>query len=99
MITLLTPIDLISFREILKILIIKYNFFKQSKIIVGKYEIDSNQKIIFKNNIKAKLTEKELQLILALNKKKGIEKSLLLKKLVNESTISIEIYCGETSRR
>ena len=94
--TLLTPIDLLSFREILKILIIKYNFFKQSKIIIGNYEIDSNQKIIFKNNIKAKLTEKELQLILALNKKKGIEKSLLLKKIWKYNT-DLESHAFETN--
>jgi len=81
--TLLTPIDLLSFKEILKILIIKYNFFKQSKIIIGYYEIDSNQKLIFRNNTKAKLTEKELQLILALHKKNGIHKSQLLKKTLD----------------
>ena len=94
--TLLTPIDLLSFKEILKILIIKYNFFKQSKIIIGDYEIDSNQKIIFKNNTKAKLTEKELQLILALHKKNGIQKSLLLKKIWNYNT-DLESHAFETN--
>jgi len=94
--TLLTPIDLLSFKEILKILIIKHNFFKQSKIIIGNYEIDSNQKIIFRNNIKAKLTEKELQLILALHKKNGIQKSLLLKKIWNYNT-DLESHAFETN--
>jgi len=94
--TLLTPIDLLSFKEILKILIIKYNFFKQSKIIIGNYEIDSNQKIIFRKNTKAKLTEKELQLILALHKKNGIQKSLLLKKIWNYNT-DLESHAFETN--
>ena len=94
--TLLTPIDLLSFKEILKILIIKYNFFKQSKIIIGSYEIDSNQKIIFRNNTKAKLTEKELKLILALHKKNGIQKSLLLKKIWNYNT-DLESHAFETN--
>jgi DNA-binding response OmpR family regulator len=94
--TLLTPIDLLSFKEILKILIIKYNFFKQSKIIIGDYEIDSNQKIIFRNNTKAKLTEKELQLILALHKKNGIQKSLLLKNIWNYNT-DLESHAFETN--
>jgi len=94
--TLLTPIDLLSFKEILKILIIKYNFFKQSKIIIGYYEIDSNQKLIFRNNTKATLTEKELQLILALHKKNGIQKSLLLKKIWNYNT-DLESHAFETN--
>jgi DNA-binding response OmpR family regulator len=94
--TLLAPIDLLSFKEILKILIIKYNFFKQSKIIIGNYEIDSNQKIIFKNNTKAKLTEKELQLILALHKKNGTKKSLLLKEIWNHNT-HLESHVFETN--
>ena len=36
------PIEILSFKEILNILIIKYNFFKKSKIIIKDYEIDSN---------------------------------------------------------
>jgi DNA-binding response OmpR family regulator len=93
---LLTPIDLLSFKEILKILTIKYNFFKQSKIIIGKYEIDSNQKIILKNNVKTKLTEKELQLILALHKKNGMQKSTLLKKIWNYNS-DLESHAFETN--
>jgi len=36
------PIEILSFKEILNILITKYNFFKKSKIIIKDYEIDSN---------------------------------------------------------
>ena len=62
--SLLLPIDYLSFKEILKILIIKYKFFKKSKIKIKDYLIDSNQKIISKNNLYTKLTEKELKFIL-----------------------------------
>jgi DNA-binding response OmpR family regulator len=93
---LLVPIDLLTLKEILKILNIKYNFFKQSKIIIGNYEIDSNQKIILKNNIKTKLTEKELQLILALHRKNGMQKSLLLKKIWNYNS-DLESHAFETN--
>jgi DNA-binding response OmpR family regulator len=93
---LLTPIDFLSFKEILKILTIKYNFFKQSKIIIGNYEIDSNQKIISKNNVKTKLTEKELQLILALHKKNGMQKSILLKKIWHYNS-DLESHAFETN--
>ena len=66
---LLVPIEVLSFKEILNILVTKYNFFKKSKIVINDYEIDSNQRIIIKNKTKAKLTEKELELILVLIKK------------------------------
>ena len=94
-ISLFTPIEILSFREILNILITKYNFFKKSKIIINEYEIDSNQRIIKKNKIKAKLTEKELELILILNKNNGLEKSFLLKNIWNRSS-DLESHAFET---
>jgi hypothetical protein len=56
-VSLSMPIEVLSFKEILNILVTKYNFFKKSKIIINDYEIDSNQRVIIKNKIKAKLTE------------------------------------------
>ena len=61
------PIEILSFKEILNILITKYNFFKKSKILIKDYEVDSNERSIAKNKVKVKLTEKELELILTLN--------------------------------
>ncbi len=94
-ISLSTPIEILSFREILNILLTKYNFFKKSKIIINDYEIDSNQRVITKNKIKAKLTEKELELILVLNKNNGLEKSFLLKNIWNRSS-DLESHAFET---
>ena len=94
-ISLLTPIEILSFREILNILLTKYNFFKKSKIIINNYEIDSNQRVIKKNKIKVKLTEKELELILVLNKNNGLEKSFLLKNIWNRSS-DLESHAFET---
>jgi DNA-binding response OmpR family regulator len=94
-ISLLTPIEILSFREILNILLTKYNFFKKSKIIINDYEIDSNQRVIIKNKIKAKLTEKELELILVLNKNNGLEKSFLLKNIWNRNS-DLESHAFET---
>jgi hypothetical protein len=42
------PIEILSFKEILNILMTKYNFFKKSKIIINDYEIDSNERSISK---------------------------------------------------
>jgi len=94
-VALFVPIEILSFREILNILITKYNFFKKSKIIINGYEIDSNQRVIMKNGIKAKLTEKELNLILILEKNKGLKKSFLLKSIWNHS-LDLETHAFET---
>jgi hypothetical protein len=94
-ISLSLPVDILSFKEILNILLTKYNFFKKSKIIINDYEVDSNQRVIIKNKKKVKLTEKELELILTLNKKNGLEKSYLLKKIWNHNS-DLESHAFET---
>jgi DNA-binding response OmpR family regulator len=94
-VALFVPIQLLSFKEILNILISKYHFFKKSKIIINGYEIDSNQRVIIKNGIKAKLTEKELNLILILKKNNGLKKSFLLKSIWNHSS-DLETHAFET---
>ena len=95
-ISLFMPIEILSFREILNILLTKYTFLKKSKIIINDYEIDSNQRVIFKNKISVKLTEKELELILALNKRNGLSKSFLLKNVWNHSS-DLDSHAFETN--
>ena len=94
-VALFLPIEVLSFREILNILITKHNFFKQSKIVINGYEIDSNQRIIIKKGIKAKLTEKELNLILILIKNNGLKKSSLLKSIWKHNS-DLETHAFET---
>ena len=94
-VSLFIPIEILSFREIINILVTKYNFFKKSKIIIKDYEIDSNQRIIMKNGITTKLTEKELDLILALNQNKGLEKSFLIRNVWKRSS-DLESHAFET---
>ena len=89
------PIEILSLKEILNILITKYNFLKKSKIIIKDYEIDSNERSIIKSKIKVKLTEKELELILVLNKKNGLNKSFLLKNIWKHS-IDLDTHAFET---
>lgn len=81
--SLFLPIDIFSLREMIKIIITKHNFFKNSKTIIDVYELDTNQKIISRDGVAVKLTEKELGLILALKSAKGLNKSFLLKKVWN----------------
>ena len=89
------PIEILSLKEILNILITKYNFLKKSKIIIKDYELDSNERSIIKSKIKVKLTEKELELILVLNKKNGLNKSFLLKNIWKHS-IDLDTHAFET---
>ena len=79
------PVEILSLKEILNILITKYNFFKKSKIIIKDYEVDSNERSITKKKVKVKLTEKELDLILTLNNSNGLNKSFLLKSIWKHS--------------
>jgi DNA-binding response OmpR family regulator len=89
------PIEILSFKEILNILITKYSFFKKSKIVIKDYEIDSNERSITKKKTKVKLTEKELELILALNNNNGLNKSFLLKSIWKHS-LDLETHAFET---
>ena len=89
------PIEVLSFKEIINILITKYNFFKKSKIVIKDYEIDSNERSITKRNVKVKLTEKELELILKLNSNNGLNKSYLLKSIWKHS-LDLDTHAFET---
>jgi hypothetical protein len=94
-ISLFLPIEILSLKEIINILVTKFNFFKKSKIVINDYEIDSNQRVIIKNKTKVRLTEKELELILMLNKKNGLQKSTLLKNIWKHST-DLDSHAFET---
>ena len=90
------PIDLFFFKEIINILKMKYIFFEKSKISINNYELDSNQRILSKNNKAVKLTEKEISLILGLKKKSGVNKSELLKSIWNYNP-KVETHTFETN--
>jgi hypothetical protein len=89
------PIEILPFKEILNILSTKYYFFKKSKIIIKNYQIDSNERLIANGKVKVKLTEKELELILALNDNNGLNKSFLLKSIWKHS-LDLDTHAFET---
>ncbi len=89
------PVEILSLKEILNILITKYNFFKKSKVIIKDYEVDSNERSITKKKVKVKLTEKELDLILTLNNSNGLNKSFLLKSIWKH-TLNLDTHAFET---
>ena len=64
------PLPLKKLLELINIKLIKLKFNNQSKIIIKGYELNLNSKFFFKGNLKLKLTEKEIEIILYLNDKK-----------------------------
>jgi DNA-binding response OmpR family regulator len=92
------PIDVLALIDLIGILVIKYKFFKNSEIIIKGYKLDSNQKTIKKKDIVLKLTEKEVELLLALRDEKALSKSDLLKRVwdhksdLDTHTVESNIY-------
>lgn len=92
------PIDVLALIDLVGILAIKYQFFKNSEIIIKGYKLDSNQKTIKKKDVILKLTEKEVELLLALRDKKALSKSDLLKRVwdhksdLDTHTVESNIY-------
>jgi len=64
------PLSLKKLLELINIKLIKLKFNQQSKITIQGYELNLNSKFLSKSNLKLKLTEKEIEIILYLNDKK-----------------------------
>ena len=64
------PLSLKKLLELINIKLIKLKFNQQSKITIQGYELNLNSKFFSKGNLKLKLTEKEIEIILYLNDKK-----------------------------
>ena len=60
------PLPLKKLLEVINIKLIKLRFNHQSKIIIKGYELNLNSKFFSKDNLKLKLTEKEIEIILYL---------------------------------
>ena len=63
-----TPINIFKLIEKINIEFLKLQFNSQSEVIVKNYTIDLNSREMLKNNIKLKLTEKEINTISYLSK-------------------------------
>ena len=64
------PLSFKKLLELINIKLIKLKFNQQSKITIKGYELNLNSKFFSKDNLKLKLTEKEIEIILYLNNKK-----------------------------
>jgi len=74
------PVNYQDLEKIIKLSILKFKFLFQSKIQVGKYNLDKNDRTISFGKKSAKLTEKELDIILYLTgKTEGATKQEIMK--------------------
>jgi hypothetical protein len=90
------PLPLKKLLELINIKLIKLKFNNQSKIIIKGYELNLNSKFFFKGNLKLKLTEKEIEIILYLNDKKIKHNVVDLQKNIWDYSTNMETHTVET---
>ena len=90
------PSSLKKLLELINIKLIKLKFNQQSKIIIKGYELNLNSKFFSKGNLKLKLTEKEIEIILYLNNKKIKHDVADLQKNIWDYSVNIETHTVET---
>ena len=91
-----TPINISKLIEKINIEFLKLQFNSQSHIIINHYIIDLNSRNISKNNLKLKLTEKEIKIITYLSKSQKPVSINELEKKVWSYQSEIETHTVET---
>ena len=90
------PLSFKKLLELINIKLIKLKFNQQSKIIIKGYELNLNSKFFSKDNLKLKLTEKEIEIILYLNEKKIKHNDEDLQKNIWGYSANMETHTVET---
>ena len=90
------PIEIYTLIENINNKLIKKKYNYQSKIIIKKYHLDLNSKIISYKNNRLKLTEKEMDIIVFLNNNTGTQKINVLQNEVWNYSSELETHTVET---
>ena len=90
------PLSFKKLIELINIKLIKLKFHQQSKITIKGYELNLNSKFFSKGNLKLKLTEKEIEIILYLNDKKIKHAVADLQKNIWDYSTNMETHTVET---
>ena len=90
------PLSLKKLLELINIKLIKLKFNQQSKLVIKGYELNLNSKFLSKDNLKLKLTEKEIEIILYLNDKKIKHNVADLQKNIWDYSTNMETHTVET---
>ena len=90
------PLSLKKLLELINIKLIKLKFNQQSKLVIKGYDLNLNSKFLSKDNLKLKLTEKEIEIILYLNNKKIKHNVADLQKNIWGYATNMETHTVET---
>ena len=90
------PDSVYSIIEKINVSLLKQKYFEQSDILIGKYSIDTNSRLIKNTNESLKLTQREIQIILFLNKSKSPQNIENLQKEVWGHNFNLETHTVET---
>ena len=90
------PISIVKLVDLINVHLIKVKFNYQSRVNIKEYELNLNSKIISKDNIILKLTEKEIEIILYLIKDNNKHNVLDLQKNIWGYVANIETHTVET---
>ena len=90
------PLSLSKLLDLINIQLIKIKFNHQSKISIKGYELNLNSKFFCKDNLSLKLTEKEIEIILYLDKKKLKHNVADLQKNIWDYSPDMETHTVET---
>jgi DNA-binding response OmpR family regulator len=90
------PLSFKKLLELINVKLIKLKFNQQSKVKIKGYELNLNSKFFSKDNLKLKLTEKEIQIILYLNNKKIKHDVADLQKNIWDYSTDMETHTVET---
>jgi len=90
------PLSFKKLLELINIKLIKLKFNQQSKITIKGYELNLNSKFFSKGNLKLKLTEKEIEIILYLSDKKIKHNVADLQKNIWDYSTDMETHTVET---
>ena len=90
------PDSVYSIIEKINVNLLKQKYSEQSDILIGKYSIDTNSRLIKNTNESLKLTQREIQIILFLKKSKSPQNIENLQKEVWGHNSNLETHTVET---
>ena len=94
--TIHCPFNIYDLFEKINISLIKKKYSDQSNIIISDYILDLNSRIISRNNISLKLTEKEIEIIIFLKNNFKPQKVSVLQNKVWGYSLEMETHTVET---
>ena len=90
------PDSVYSIIEKINVSLLKQKYSEQSDILIGKYSVDTNSRLIKNTNESLKLTQREIQIILFLKKSKFPQNIENLQKEVWGHNSNLETHTVET---